>query len=252
MTEMNYEVVDNRLDTERNLGIIFVHGSGGTHEVWKKQMNNIAAKVVVVNLPGHLEAHSAEMPDMETYVSAINKLLDNLKFDKVFLAGHSMGGAVALSYYLKHSDKVNGLILIGTGARLRVLPAILELSKTSLSEMIKFTGKIAYHKESVLKNSQLIEDHRKEILQNAPQIVHNDYMICNNFDIMDKLEEIKVPTLIICGDDDKMTPVKYSKYMHDHINSSEMHIVEKAGHMVMLEQADIVNKLINEFLARFQ
>jgi len=67
---------------------------------------------------------------------------------------------------------------------------------------------------------------------------------------MNKLNEIRLPTLIICGADDRSTPVKYSQYMHDRIQGSTLCIIPNAGHNVLREQAERVNQAIDEWLSR--
>jgi pimeloyl-ACP methyl ester carboxylesterase len=115
---------------------------------------------------------------------------------------------------LEYASEVSGLILIGTGARLRVLPSILEEA------------------------------------QRASVVAYRDWVACNTFDIMDKLDEIHLPTLIMCGVDDPFTPVKYSQYLHDRIQGSTLCIIDKAGHYVMRDQPEQVNQTIDEWLSR--
>jgi pimeloyl-ACP methyl ester carboxylesterase len=68
---------------------------------------------------------------------------------------------------------------------------------------------------------------------------------------MTRLYEIHLPTLIICGADDRLTPVKYSQYMHDRIPGSVLRIIPHAGHDVMREQPEAVNRAIEEWLRQF-
>lgn len=79
-------------------------------------------------------------------------------------------------------------------------------------------------------------------------VLHGDWMACDNFDVMDRLSTIDRPALIVCGVEDQMTPVEYSKYLHAHIPGSQLHIIPDAGHMVMLEQPDRTAQLLDRFL----
>ncbi|MFX1299129.1 MAG: alpha/beta fold hydrolase [Promethearchaeota archaeon] len=252
LTKLIYIVEDNRTDKVKNEGIIFVHGAVGCIQVWKNQIKEISTviKVIVVNLPGHFGSECPETPIMETYIAAIDKILEDLRLNKVILAGQSMGGAIILSYYLQYPQKVDGLILIGTGARLRVMPTIFELIQSNFQYYIDWSRNFAFHKNTFKTNKELIEEVKKNMAQISPQIAYYDYKICDEFDVMDRIGEIKVPTLIIVGDDDKLTPIKYSKYMHDRIEKSKMHIIKDTGHLVMLEKSEEVNRYIKDFLHR--
>ncbi len=252
MSASNYSVFDNRAEKTENWGIIFIHGATGCGECWKFQKEGLSdvIKVITVNLPGHFCAEASESPVIDTYVVAVEEVLKNLKLEKVVLVGHSMGGAVVLSYYLKHPEKVDALVLIGTGARLRVMPAIFTSIQSAYKEYVEYSGRLVFHKNTLKTKKDLVEELKANMRQIAPHIAYCDYKICDEFDIMDHLGEISVPTLILVGDSDKLTPIKYSKYMKDHIENSELHIIENAGHMVMLEQGDQVNALIRNFLER--
>ena len=136
-----------------------------------------------------------------------------LHLEQPIIAGHSLGGAITLTMALEYAAELSGLILIGTGARLRVRPDILEEARR------------------------------------GPIVTYRDWAACNAFDIMNRLTEIHLPTLIICGADDVYTPVKYSQYMHDRIQGSTLRIIPGAGHEVMQEQPERVNQAIDAWLA---
>ncbi|NVM29690.1 MAG: alpha/beta hydrolase [Candidatus Helarchaeota archaeon] len=239
--------------TRSNNVLILVHGAMGSHRAWHYQVEKLSTKikVIAVDLPGDSKAEAPKAPKMDTYVTFLDELLNEIKPNKVILGGQSMGGAVILSYSFQYPDKVDGLILVGTGARLRVLPAILELSQSNYPELIRMVGKAAFHKRTYENNKPLIAEVAKNMALISPQVAYHNWKICNEFDVMERLGEIQIPTLIICGDEDKLTPIKYSKYLNEHIKNSSLYVIEGAGHMVMLEQPDAVNEAIEKFLERF-
>lgn len=97
-------------------------------------------------------------------------------------------------------------------------------------------------------SKDVIEDAILEIAQIDPEVTYNDFKICDTFDTLDKTSSIDVPCLIICGKYDQLTPVKYSKFFHDKIPNSVLHIIDKSGHGVMLEKPGEVNKAIMDFI----
>ncbi len=196
--------------------IVFIHGSGGSAANWQFQTDYFGPQqAIAIDLPGHgqrLDTLSAEVT-VADYAHAVHDIITHeLQLNHPIIAGHSLGGAIALSMGLEYSQELGGLILVGTGARLRVLPSILE-------------------------------DARR-----ASLVTYRDWAACNSFDIMTRLKEIHLPTLIICGADDPMTPIKYSQYMHDRIQGSTLRIIPHAGHEVMREQPEAVNRAIEEWL----
>ena len=88
----------------------------------------------------------------------------------------------------------------------------------------------------------------EETSKTDSEITFSDFNICNNFDTLKKTDTIEIPCLIICGKADKLTPIKYSQYFHEKINNSEFKIIKKAGHMVMLEKPNQVNRAIENFI----
>ena len=163
------------------------------------------------------------------------------------LAGHSFGGAIALMYALRYPQELKGIIIIGSGARLRVHPRFL----APCEEAIKGNPQEWY--ELVEEIYRLTpEDYKREVIEKqkaiGPAVMLNDFLCCDKFDIMDKVHEIKLPALIICGELDVMTPVKYANYLGAKINNSRVVIIPQASHFVFAEKPAAVNKAIEEFL----
>ena len=158
----------------------------------------------------------------------------------------SMGGAIALDFALSYPDRLAGLIPVGSGARLRVLPAILTGILTDFEATVDLVLDYAFGPGA---SEQLKRLGRQRLLKTPPQVLHGDYAACDAFDVMKRLGEIRCPTLIICGTADVLTPPKYSIYLRDHIPEAELVLVDGAGHMVMLEKPEVVARAVAEFVA---
>ena len=76
----------------------------------------------------------------------------------------------------------------------------------------------------------------------------NDFQCCDNFDVLDEVQRITVPTLIICGADDKMTPVKYSVYLAQRMPEARVVVIGGGSHVVFMEKHEEVNRVIDEFV----
>ena len=237
-------------EAETEKAIIFIHGSGGNSYVWNNQLSklNLNYNIIAIDLPSHDQSDKFSELTLELYVDVVKHLITTLKLKDVMLAGHSLGGAVIQSYYFNNSDDVSALILVGTGARLRVSPIILTSLQNDYQEFLKGLPIGAFYRRTP---KELINEYIAEASKTDPQATYSDFKICDGFDAMDKMSSIKIPCLLICGRDDKLTPPKYSNYLHDNLKTSEMVIIEKASHMVMLEKPEEVNQAIQEFIKKY-
>jgi pimeloyl-ACP methyl ester carboxylesterase len=96
--------------------------------------------------------------------------------------------------------------------------------------------------------TDLIEKSLSFMLQCRPEVLYGDFLACDRFDLMNEVEKIILPTLILCGDDDQLTPVKYSQFLNSRIEGSKLEVLSNAGHMVMMEAAQAFNKKVREFI----
>ncbi|TFG24998.1 MAG: alpha/beta hydrolase [Promethearchaeota archaeon] len=234
-------------EKEENKAIIFIHGSGENSIVWKGQLNdlNLNYTLIAIDLPSHAESDDFPELSLDLYLDVIKKLVDFLKLKKIVLCGHSLGGAIVQEYFFKNRKEVSALILCGTGARLRVSPMILNSLKNNYQEFLNGLPIGAFYRKTPkeIKEALVIETAKTK-----PEVTYADFKICDNFDVMDKVASINVPCLIVCGNEDKLTPVKYSQYFKDKIKDSKLVVIKDAGHMVMLEKPNELNKAIEEFI----
>ena len=177
---------------------------------------------------------------------SVNILLTYLELEMIILIGHSMGGAITLHLVLNYPDlPIEKLVLIGTGAKLGVAPIFFETIKKNFGEALKLMGKFAYHEKAFL---QVKLNNEEILLKNGPEVLLEDFNACNMFDIRSKLNRISKETLIICGEDDQMTPVFYSSYLNENITNSKLSVIPEAGHFVFQEKAYEVNDIIHQFI----
>ncbi len=156
-----------------------------------------------------------------------------------------MGGAIVQTLALTRPEAVKGIVLVGTGARLRVLPLILEGIKNDFEGTVQKINQFSYSREAT---SELIDKGVFWMRQSRPGILLGDFLACDRFDLMKEVEKILLPTLILCGDDDQLTPVKYSQFLQNRIKGSKLEILSNAGHMVMIESSQAFNERIGEFI----
>jgi len=224
--------------------LLFIPGSGAGREVWLYQTRYFTGSEVIV-FPGRPEG--SPCPSVEEYVEWLRGYILRQQYQDVVLVGHSLGGAIAQLYGLEHGDELNALVLIGTGARLKVLPALL----TTLREMIG--NSVAWRKYVENLCARVASDVRQEVIESrvqiGPEVALNDFLCCDRFDTMDRVHHIKLPTLVICGSDDIRTPIKYAHYLTGQISGAREVIISGAQHWVQLEKPNEVNRAMADFLA---
>ena len=227
--------------------LIFIHGAGGTHLHWPHQVRRMPnQRILALDLPGHGKSAGIGSQSISDYASQIVEFLDEMRMNAAVFIGHSMGSAIALMLALDFPKRVLGLGLVGSGARLRVNPQILESTASDLlfPHAIKLINEAEF---SANVNPRLKELAAQRMNEIRPSVLHGDFLACNEFDVMSRLGEISKPTLILCGADDILTPVKYSEYLHAQIANSRLVIVPDAGHMAMLEAPQTVADEIDAF-----
>ena len=237
-------------ESESNKAIIFIHGSGGNSNVWKNQLASldINYNIIAIDLPSHDQSDNFSELNLELYIDVVKNLVNNLNLNKIILAGHSLGGAVIQSYYFNYPDEVSALILIGTGARLRVSPVILNSLKTNFKEFLDGLPIGGFYRKTP---KEIINEYIAETSKIAPEVTYQDFKICDEFDVIDKIRLINVPCLIICGIEDRLTPTKYSKFFKENLQNSEMILIDNAGHFIMLEKPNELNQAIKDFINKY-
>jgi pimeloyl-ACP methyl ester carboxylesterase len=228
--------------------LVFIHGAGGTHLHWPPQARRIDGyRIHAIDLPAHGKSNGIGSQTIAGYARSVVDFLDLLKINAAVIVGHSMGGGIALSLALDFPKRVLGLGLVGTGARLRVAQQILD----GASRAETFPNAVTLINDWEFSPSvrpRLKELARQRMAEIRPAVLHGDFTACNAFDVMDRLGEITVPTLILCGADDRMTPPKYSEHLHGQIAGSKFAAIPNAGHMAMLEQPEFFTQTLKEFL----
>jgi pimeloyl-ACP methyl ester carboxylesterase len=228
--------------------LLFVHGAGGNKIHWINQFDGLKGdfNVIVAELPGHGESSPQGANRVERYAEDIAAVIDSLAPAPPIVVGHSMGGAICQILALDFRDKVTGLVLIGTGCRLRVLSSILDGLLTNFDQTVSMINRYAFSKYT---DEDIIQESSSEMAKTPPAVIHGDFLACNRFDLCERIREITQPTLILCGTDDQLTPVKYSQFLLERIPNATLSTFPRAGHMLMVEAPEEVNRAIREFAA---
>jgi pimeloyl-ACP methyl ester carboxylesterase len=225
--------------------LVLVHGAGGTRLHWPAELRRLAgASVYTLDLPGHGRSTGKGCNTIEGYTAAVAAFLRAVDIGPAVIVGHSMGGAIAMTLALDF-DRATGAVLVGTGARLRVAPAILGGISSNFEQSVKLITRFAWSQGAYPK---LIELGKRALLDTGPDVLLGDLTACDRFDVMERLGEIRVPTLVISSSADQLTPVKYGRFLAEHVPDARLVVIENAGHMMMLEQPNRVAEAVQKFL----
>src|SRR4030043_964362 len=124
--------------SERREVVLFIHGAGGGHYTWSYQKAFFEKRfnLIIIELPGHGASEGEGEEEIGRYSEHVFSFLKALALSNVFLVGHSMGGAIVQTLALTHPEVIKGISLVGTGAKLKVLPLILNGIKTNFEETV--------------------------------------------------------------------------------------------------------------------
>jgi pimeloyl-ACP methyl ester carboxylesterase len=232
--------------SEKKRTLLAIHGSGGDHTNWPATLRELPqTNVYAIDLPGHGKSTGHGRDSVAAYADFIEAFVAELALDQVTLIGHSLGGAIVQMLALRAPDWFSSIILVGTGVRLKVHPDILEGLLTNFAAAIDIICRWAFGPTA---SQTLIETGRRVMLNTPPEVIHGDYSACNQFDLMDKVAAINVPTLVVSGTADQLTPVKYGQYLSNNIPGATQAVIEDAGHYMALEKPEEFTRIVADFL----
>jgi len=236
--------------------LILIHGAGDSAAVWEKQVEHFSKsnRVLAIDLPGHgtriaepgLDSHGAN-------VAEVCRIMDQQGLRKAVVAGHSMGGAVALLMVLDHPERVAGLVLVATGARLRMRSDFIEQARKT-AETYGSEVPSATH---IIPVEQMVHPAipadvvawlQEKTGKASAQATYADFQANNDFDVMARLGEIRTPTLVIGGSEDRMAPRKFAEFLANAIPGAGLEILDPSAHYPMVEQEQKFNESLDAFL----
>lgn len=242
-----YRIAD-RGDGEKTL--VFVHGSGADHRVWKAQ-DRLASRhrIVALDLSGHGASADIGSPagpaTLDAYVDDVAAVGAATGAD--LLVGNSLGGAVLQWGLLDGRLAPAGVVLVGSGAKLAVHKSIRDWLANDFDRAIE-----ALHEPGRLfaaGEGPLVEASRAAMHETGRAVTERDFRSCHTFDVRDRLDEINQPVLAIGGELDGLTPPAYHTYLARHLPNGVLALIDDAAHLVMLERPDRFNLAIEAFLS---
>ena len=243
----------------KGVPIVLLHAFPLSHAMWKAQVEGLKsmARVITPDLPGFGGSPLQGKPSIQRIAREVADLLDYLHIEEpVFLAGLSMGGYVLFEFLRQFPGRVRGLGLFST----RALPDTPEAREGRLrtAETIRSTGLEAFSKAILPKllGATTLKTRPAVVQQVTEMIVANTrdgvadalLAMADRRSSTDLLESIRVPTLVIAGEEDTFIPVKDAQSLQRQIAGSYLEVIPQAGHLVNLEQPELFQEILGKFL----
>jgi 3-oxoadipate enol-lactonase len=253
-------------DRGRGPLVLLVHGFPLDHTMWNPQIEALADhyRVLAPDLRGFGQSQLGRIDasrgvSMEQYADDLVALLDALRMSEpVVLVGLSMGGYIAWQFVRKHAQRLRALVQLDTRAvadndearagRMKMAEHVAEWGAARVAEMM---GPKLFRQEAFAKQPEIIAATRRVVeATNPTAIAAAQRGMATRPDVTDMLRKIQVPTLVIVGDQDAISPPPEMKTVADAIPGAEYVVIADSGHMTTLENPQAVNGALLQFLAR--
>jgi pimeloyl-ACP methyl ester carboxylesterase len=220
---------------------------------WVNQLRGLAGavRVVAIDLPGHGESDPMRHASVEQYGGIVANFLDALGTGPVIAAGHSLGGAIAIALAAQRPDAVKGLVLLASCAKLPRVDGpgerLLGYLPGPLRKLVFFSmaKKILFGPGAP---DGAVSLGMQELRACRPETILDDVQAAKTMDLSAEAARLDVPTLVLGGSKDRLTPPALAERLSELIPGSRLGIIEGAGHMVLLEVPERVNHEILSFV----
>ena len=253
--------------------VVLCHGAGIDDATvsWRHAIDALAEdyRVYAIDWPEYGRSTGSVTHTIETYVDVLDGFLETLPYERVSLAGISMGGGAALGYALERPDRVERLALVdsyGLGGRLsNALPWKLLSQVPGMTELGKIaagatTDSVRLVLDSLVADSSalsdgFVDDARKKLMEPGSIQAFTEFQsnelsfdgrVATNF--VDDLESLSVPTLLIHGEKDPLVPLEWSVRAADRIPNAELDVIENCGHWAPRERPERFNESLLNWL----
>lgn len=242
--------------------VVFLNGVMASTNSWINQyevFKEKGYKIILHDFLGQLRSDKFEgLYSFRKHAEDLDELLLTLGENQVHLIGTSYGGEVAMKYAVLFPEKVTSISIIDSVSELdehltNSVSEWIELAKTYNGEVF-FNGMMpSIYGSTYIKNNEESLKQRAKAMNKIPKEYFDGQIglyktFIDDVYMTDELDNIICPCLIVCGEEDSLKPIKFSRIIMDHVENSHLHIIPDCGHVTIFEKPDELNKILLDFL----
>ncbi|MEO5808562.1 MAG: alpha/beta fold hydrolase [Sphingomicrobium sp.] len=239
--------------TNRRLPIIFLHGVGSDKSVWIRQLDHFGPdrRAVAFDFPGYGDSEARHQAGRDDVAAIIVEAIAGLGLDRVHVCGLSLGGVIAIALHHRAPDRCASLILADSFARHPDGQAIYDRSVAASKSMTM--RELAEARAPALLGSAAGDELRAEVIETMSGIDPAAYRQGAEAvwlaDQRKRAAAINGPTLVVCGDEDRITPPLLSEELVQLVPGAKLAMIHGAGHLPNIEQPDAFNSTVDKFIS---
>lgn len=225
--------------------VLLLHRAGGSSRHWEGQLEGLSGERLLIapDLPGHGRTPGPSLSTIAEMAALVSRLLDELELRDLLLVGHSMGGAVALELALERPDLAAGLLMVASGAKLRVAAPVLDAIRDHFDQLPQLMGRMIFGPATP---PEVVREQLPQIFDATAEVVLSDLEACQAFDAEPRLGRLSIPVRVLAGKDDVLTPPRLGRRLVERVDGARLEVVPGAGHLLPQERPDVVNRAIRE------
>ncbi|WP_305093253.1 alpha/beta fold hydrolase [Prescottella sp. R16] len=252
--QLNVEI---RGENNGGTPVVFLHCVGGDLTNWNPQVEALADRyrVVSIDTRGHGKSEFAgEGLTLEDYAEDVRQVLDALEIDRAHVVGLSMGGMIAQAFALNAPERVAGLVLADTSSRIDEATAA-NLAQAGDAALGYGMGAVSdqfvpicFDATAIHEDREYVQRFREGFSSRDPRAFHAGLQAIGGLDFLDRLHQVAVPTLVLVGAADQLTPVAHSEAIAGKVSGASLVIFDGAGHLSNLDSKDEFTRELTRFL----
>ena len=239
--------------------LVLVHGIGAARDAWRFMVPKLKDHFTVISydLRGH---GTSPMPDgefgIDELVADLERVRERSGFDKINVAGHSLGGQIGPAYARAHPDRVLKLGLLSTAAfrteddSAKVWGVVRAMEEKGIPQVLETLTARWFTDEFIAANPDLVQRRLKQVVDTDPDVFMNVFRIYAGVEMGPWLHEVTAPSLVLTGENDGGCNPRLNKLIHEALPNSELVILPYVKHSILVEAADAVSDHLIRFMSR--
>lgn len=239
--------------------MVLIHGLGSNQKSWRFQTGYFSkrCRVIAGDIRWHGKSRSIPIPtrySIKQYADDWWKLIERLRLKHPFVMGSGMGSSIALEIVLDHPDEIRGVVLINSWShcdddfRMWLQKWVRIVREEGVDGLTKFVIPHLFSKDFIQEKPEVIKFYSQVRKEQEPEAIVTACKACMNFDVRKRLERIKIPTLLIAGEYDVLTPPYKSKFILEKVPHAKYVKINRSGHMPFLEKPSEFNRIVLDFV----